>query len=105
MLQQPLPFRRRHIVQAILLAGLSLAATSTTALAQGANPETRRHVEIAAGTLDSTLNRFAGSTGILLAIDGKLTAGKTSQGLSGDYTPQEGLVVLLQGTGLEAVPQ
>ncbi|MFM2089176.1 MAG: Ferrichrome receptor FcuA precursor, partial [Pseudomonadota bacterium] len=105
MLQQPLPFRRRHIAQAILLAGLSLAAASTTALAQGANPETRRHVEIAAGTLDSALNRFAGSTGILLAINGKLTAGKTSNGIRGSYTPQEGLAALLQGTGLEALPQ
>ncbi|MFZ4878258.1 TonB-dependent siderophore receptor [Janthinobacterium sp. Mn2066] len=105
MLQQPLPFRRRRIAQAALLAALSLAAASTTALAQGVNPETRRHVEIAAGTLDSALNRFAGSTGILLAIDGKLTAGKTSQGLRGDYTPQEGLAILLQGTGLEAVSQ
>ena len=100
----PLPFRRRRMAQAVLLAGLALSAG--VSLAQAAAPaEARRHVEIAAGTLDGALNRFAGSTGILLAIDGKLTAGKTSSGINGDYTRQEALAALLVGSGLEAVAQ
>ncbi|WP_227012049.1 STN domain-containing protein [Duganella sp. FT27W] len=99
-----LPFRRRRMAQAVLLAGLALNAGWS--LAQSAAPtDARRHVEIAAGTLDGALNRFASSTGILLAIDGKLTAGKTSSGINGDYTRQEALAALLAGSGLEAVAQ
>lgn len=99
-----LPFRRRRMAQAVLLAGLACCAG--TALSQSdAPPEARRHVEIAGGTLDGALNRYASSTGILLAIDGKLTAGKTSNGLNGDYTRHEALAALLAGTGLEAVAQ
>nr|WP_315251607.1 TonB-dependent receptor [uncultured Duganella sp.] len=91
------------MTQAVLLAALSLGAGA--ALAQAAAPaEVRRHVDIAAGTLDGALNRFASSNGILLAIDGKLTAGKTSNGIKGEYTTEEGLALLLNGTGLEAVP-
>ena len=102
--QPMLPFPRHRMALAVLLAGLSLSTGA--ALAQSAAPtEVRRHVEIAGGTLDGALNRYASSTGILLAIDGKLTAGKTSNGLNGDYTRHEALAALLAGTGLEAVAQ
>ena len=80
------PFPLRRMAQAVLLAALSMGAGATLAQSPA---EARRHVEIAAGTLDGALNRFASSTGILLAIDGKLTAGKTSSGLKGDYTAQQ----------------
>lgn len=96
------PFPLRRMAQAVLLAALSMGAGATLAQSPA---EARRHVEIAAGTLDGALNRFASSTGILLAIDGKLTAGKTSSGLKGDYTAQQGLAALLEGSGLEAVAQ
>ena len=105
MLHQAPPFHLRRMAQAVLLAGLSIGAGAALAQSAPAQVEARRQVEIAAGTLDSALNRFASSTGILLAIDGKLTAGKTSNGLSGQYTRQEGLAALLGGTGLEAVVQ
>jgi iron complex outermembrane receptor protein/outer membrane receptor for ferric coprogen and ferric-rhodotorulic acid len=49
------------------------------------------------------LNLFARDTGILLAVDSRLTAGKHSQGLSGRYGVEEGLAILLRGTGLYAV--
>ncbi len=99
------PFHLRRMAQAVLLAALSIGAGAAMAQPAAGQAEARRHVEIAGGTLDNALNRFASSTGILLAIDGKLTAGKTSTGLNGDYTPQEGLSALLRGTGLEAVGQ
>lgn len=105
MLHRTPPFHLRRMAQAIVLAGLSMAAGAALAQSPSAPQEARRHVEIAAGTLDGALNRFASSAGILLAIDGKLTTGKTSAGLKGDYTAQEGLTALLGGTGLEAVPQ
>lgn len=82
-----------------MAAGAALAQSAT------APAEARRQVEIAAGTLDGALNRFVGGTGVLLAIDGQLTAGKTSNGIKGSYTTEEGLALLLNGSGLEAVRQ
>ncbi|WP_169728575.1 TonB-dependent receptor [Comamonas composti] len=60
-----------------------------------------RH-EIPAGTLDQALNRFAATAGITLSIDAALTAGKLSQGLSGNFGVRGGLLLLLAGSGLEA---
>lgn len=59
--------------------------------------------DIPAGPLTSQLNRFAAQSGIYLAGDGSLTAGKTSQALRGEYTVADGLNALLAGTGLAAV--
>lgn len=59
--------------------------------------------DIPAGPLTSQLNRFAARSGIYLAGDGSLTAGKTSQALRGEYTVADGLNALLAGTGLAAV--
>lgn len=60
--------------------------------------------DIPAGTLDQVLNRFAVSAGILLSFDGAHTAGKTSAGLSGNYTVTGALQALLARHGLEALP-
>ncbi|MCO8168891.1 TonB-dependent receptor [Pseudomonas sp. 21LCFQ02] len=58
---------------------------------------------IAAGSLDQVLNRFASESGILLSVDGTLTAGKRSPGLNGSYGVREGLAKLLADTGLQAI--
>ncbi|HRL20366.1 MAG TPA: TonB-dependent siderophore receptor [Alcaligenes sp.] len=84
----------------------SLLCSGTLAPVQ-AQPQAAAQVQvqIAAGTLDQVLNRFAAQGGFMLAIDGALTAGKSSAGLSGRYTPQQGLTRILRGSGLEAVAQ
>lgn len=51
--------------------------------------------------LDSALKAFAASTNLFLSYEAELTAGRLSSGISGDYTPEEGLRALLSGTGLE----
>lgn len=84
--------------------GLGLAAAAPAAAAAPTAAAVKRY-EIPAGTLDQALNSYARSAGILLAIDGSLTAGKTSRGLSGDYSVGGGLAALLAGSGLEAVAQ
>lgn len=93
----------RLIVLACVLAGL--ASTSTRAVAQLAPQRQTAMVRfnVPAGSLDQVLNRFATTAGILLSIDGALTAGKTSTGLSGSYSVESGLASVLDGTGLEAV--
>ncbi|WP_025127919.1 TonB-dependent receptor [Pseudomonas sp. PH1b] len=59
-----------------------------------------QHFSIDAGPLDQTLSRFGVLAGISMAGNASLTAGKSSQGLHGDFSPEAGLARLLLGTGL-----
>jgi len=86
---------------AVLLAGMAGVLSPARAQAQ-TQAAAIRH-DIPAGTLDQVPTRFATHAGILLSIDGALTAGKTSPGLQGSYSAQGGLKALLVGSGLEAV--
>ncbi|TRO41218.1 TonB-dependent siderophore receptor [Pseudomonas sp. ALS1131] len=90
----------RHALFAGLLTGgpLLLAMPLTHATAS----EQVRNYVIPAGPLDQALNLFASQAGILLSADARLTIGKRSPGLNGDYAVDEGLANLLAGTGLRA---
>ncbi|MDH0894079.1 MULTISPECIES: TonB-dependent siderophore receptor [unclassified Pseudomonas] len=95
-------FSLRPLALAVPLAlagGLGLLPAS---FAQAEQRQTLSY-DIPAGPLTSQLNRFAAQSGIYLAGDGSLTAGKTSQALRGEYTVADGLNALLAGTGLAAV--
>lgn len=95
------PLARAALMLCLAAGTLALpAATRAQAAAQG--DAVLRH-EIPSGTLDQALNRFAAAAGITLSIDGSLTAGKTSRGLSGNFGVRDGLAHLLAGSGLEAV--
>ncbi|WP_211249641.1 TonB-dependent siderophore receptor [Microvirgula aerodenitrificans] len=86
------------------LLGLSLTSLSLPALAaEPAAATAGKNHHIAAGPLGRVLSGFAASAGVLLSFDPAVTAGKTSPGLDGRYTPQQGFARLLAGTGLEAV--
>ncbi|WP_075880936.1 TonB-dependent receptor [Vreelandella massiliensis] len=91
----------------LLALGIAVAlgtATPLQALAQaGASEEqasAKRQYDIAGGSLDAVLNRFALAAGIDLSVSSELTWGKTSQGLEGLYSPEEGLREILAGSGL-----
>lgn len=60
----------------------------------------RQHFNIDAGTLDQVLSRFGVQAGISMAGRATLTAGKSSQGLTGDFTTEAALTKLLEGTRL-----
>lgn len=79
-------------------------ATVQPALAQQAGTqmqsEARQHFDIPAGSMTAALNALARQTGLALTFDPDLTQGKTSQGLSGDYTVSEALRAILAGSGL-----
>ncbi|WZB75258.1 STN domain-containing protein [Achromobacter insuavis] len=62
-----------------------------------------RTYQIPSGPLDQTLTRYASEAGIELSADGALTRGKTSPGLTGAYSVQDGFATLLQGQGLRVV--
>lgn len=58
--------------------------------------------DIPAGPLNQALSGFAARAGVALSFDGKLLEGKTSKGLHGTTTVNEGFAQLLQGSGLQA---
>ncbi|WP_293391579.1 TonB-dependent siderophore receptor [Nevskia sp.] len=59
--------------------------------------------EIAAGPLTTALSAFAATAGISLSFEPTLAIDKTSAGLNGSHRVDDGLALLLAGTGLGAV--
>ncbi len=91
--------RLQQTINGLVLA--SALAVSLSAIAEGkTDTTTKRHYHISSGSLSHALTQFAGSAGILLSTDARLTDGKTSAGLDGEYTVEEGFKKLLAGSGL-----
>ncbi|WP_434458203.1 TonB-dependent siderophore receptor [Stutzerimonas urumqiensis] len=86
---------------------LPLAMTVVPTLASAAEPASSeqavRDYQIPAGSLSSSLSRFAGEAGVLFSADATLTDGLQAPALDGRYTVDEGFSRLLQGSGLRAV--
>lgn len=61
--------------------------------------------DIPAGDLDSVLNEFALQAGIEYSIDASLSQGQYSQGIQGNYQPDEAFRILLAEAGLNAYQQ
>jgi iron complex outermembrane receptor protein len=61
--------------------------------------------EINKGTLESALNQLGTQANILLSFPSDMTAGKNSQGLTGQYTVANALSILLKDSGLQAIKQ
>lgn len=58
-------------------------------------------VNISAGRLSTALNQLARQSGLQIGYDSTLVAGKTTGGLTGQYTPEDALRILLSGTGID----
>ena len=93
--------------------GSTLAAMAMSAFAMGAPSSTAqasippqevtdavRSYMIPAGSMADALSAFADATGFHLLYDTRLTQAMKSRGLSGQYSPQQGLGLLMSGTGL-----
>jgi len=93
------PGLRRPLTLAVHLA-LAPLVLAPQALAQ-----TQGAYDIPAGPLANALTRFIGESGIFLSGTAELARDKTSPGLRGSHSPEQGLAELLRGTGLEAVRQ
>ncbi|MBD9676735.1 TonB-dependent siderophore receptor [Pseudomonas sp. PDM18] len=101
-------FARRPLALAISLSLCSVAAlplSSPARAASGAEQAALREYHIAPGALAASLNQFSSQAGIYLVGHNDLTAGKSSKGLDGRYSVERALALLLDGTGLQAVPQ
>ncbi|WP_343586316.1 TonB-dependent receptor [Herbaspirillum sp.] len=92
--------RLRILALAVVLSQPLLAAP-----AQAQQAKAARSYSVAAGPLGQALRQFAADAGILLSADARLTQGKTSSGLQGSASVEQGLERLLAGSGLSAVRQ
>jgi iron complex outermembrane receptor protein len=102
-------FTRRPVAFAVsvVVCGIALSvADPQTAMAQQAAQQTagaRQSYNIQAGPLAPALRSLASRANLLLTFTANQTDGKTTAGVSGQYTPQGALATLLTGTGLHAV--
>jgi len=103
--------RRIHAHRPGRALGLAAALMATVgllpagpALAQqneaGVESQASQSFQIPAGPLSRALNSLARQAGLALTFEPELTRGKTTEGLSGDYTPSQALEQLLLGSGL-----
>lgn len=87
-----------------LAVPLAFAALGVLPLpASAASEQIQQHYDIPVGPLASRLSQFAAEAGIYLAGAANLADDKHSQALRGSYGVGEALVILLSGSGLEAV--
>ncbi|AWH22634.1 TonB-dependent receptor [Stenotrophomonas sp. ZAC14D2_NAIMI4_6] len=97
--------RPSRLCIALLAAGL--AATAPAVFAQsaprGADSAVQRF-DIPAQSLDEALRSYMRQSGVQVAYAAALTAGRTSQAVSGNLPASQALSQLLQGTGLLARP-
>lgn len=98
----PLRAALKHACLAVSLSCLVSPAIAAVADPAAAAVQPIRF-DIAAGPLTSAISAFAATAGISLSFEPALAADKTSAGLSGSHSVDDGLVLLLAGTGLEAV--
>jgi len=92
-------FRSSRLSQAI--QGILLASALTASVAaHGEQTTNRKSYRISGGSLGQALSQFARDAGILFTGESTLTDGKTSKGLEGEYTVEEGFRKLLSGSGL-----
>ncbi|RIX85297.1 TonB-dependent siderophore receptor [Acidovorax cavernicola] len=100
--------RQRLAVRAVqgALCALGMATVGLTALpAQAADAvaaPARKAYRVQAGPLGPALLSFAGQGGFNLSFDLARTRGMSTPGLSGEFSAEEGLGRLLEGSGLRA---
>ncbi|WP_334598611.1 TonB-dependent siderophore receptor [Pseudomonas alvandae] len=97
---------RQAVRAALLSTALGVSAVPPLAIAaQDGVTASRQSYNIAAGPLSEVLNQFARQAGITLASTPEQTAGRQSPGLKGEYSADQALDQLLNGSGLIAVGQ
>ena len=92
-------FCLNQTIHSLVLAS-ALVISPTVMADEESGKNAKHHYQISSGSLSHALSAFAGSSGILLSVDARLTDGKTSNGLDGEYSVEEGFKKLLTGSGL-----
>jgi hemoglobin/transferrin/lactoferrin receptor protein len=92
----------RALARWITLPGLLLLTAATTSVIAQAQSNGTQAFDIPRQRLLSALDRFGEQTGLQVAAGADDVNGMLTQGVRGDYTPQQALDVLLAGSGLDA---
>ncbi|WP_449234125.1 TonB-dependent siderophore receptor [Azospirillum doebereinerae] len=87
-----------RLAGAVLAGGL---AFSSAVHAQSAASAGTVNATVPAGPLGDALNRFATQAGVAIAVDAEKVRGKTSPGLTGTTTVEDGFRRLLAGSGYQ----
>lgn len=95
------PSYKPRLLSVLLAAKLGVASSLLSGVAWSAEP---RNFDIQAGELDTVLSQFALEAGIDFHLDSSLSQGLYSAGISGNYSPDHALDILLANTGLTAEP-
>ncbi|MCH4878104.1 TonB-dependent siderophore receptor [Pseudomonas sp. TMW22090] len=97
-------FRKRfsHHCLAYGLLMTSAAGCLLTPHAMAASSSQRFTID--AGPLDGALSQFAAAANVILSFSPQQTARLRTGGVAGNYSIDEGFQVLLEGSGLQAVP-
>ncbi|MCX7195177.1 MAG: TonB-dependent siderophore receptor, partial [Proteobacteria bacterium] len=92
---------------ALICFGVATMSLSGAAVAQSniVASTTVQTYNISAGALQTALILFVKQADVKVFTDPALLSGKTTQGLRGNYTAQDGLKHLFGDSGLQAVPQ
>lgn len=94
---------RRAISLVLSLLIISGLLQQNLSFAEGSDSSNKKNYNIQGGSLGNGLSKFAGQNGVNLSFDPKLTEGKQTSGLKGDYGVNEGFRELLKGSGLQIV--
>jgi iron complex outermembrane receptor protein len=92
-----------HVLMAGSLAlAIGFVALPATAQSAPAGQAQQMRYDIAAGPLEQSLNQFAAQSRTLLVVDPEIARGKQGPALSGSYSSERALELLLSGSGLQA---
>jgi len=91
---------RNALLSMALATGIALSGNSFADISALNTTEIKTY-HIPAGPLGRTISNFAVSAGIPLSFDSTLTDGLTSPSISGEYSEQQVLEMLLANTGLK----
>jgi iron complex outermembrane receptor protein len=94
------PSRLHQAIQGILLASVLTVSVAAHAESTNNTGSVKHSYHISGGTLGQALRQFATNSELLFSAETKLIDGKTSAGLNGEYTVEEGFRKLLAGSGL-----
>lgn len=94
-----------HLAFSGALLATPLAANLIAMPAWAQNVEAEYAFSIAAGSLEAAIVEFSSIAGVTVSFEPAVVRGRQSPGLQGRYSASVALQHLLQGSGLQAVPQ
>jgi|GEM_PF-1828174 len=98
-LTQPVGKKAVYLMAALMMS-TSLSAVISPTVANAQTSASERNFSIRSQSLSTALLEFSNASGIDIFFDQKTIGNRSTQGLTGRYTPKAGLEKLLAGTGL-----